>query len=83
MDLRLNRSASLPPSSAAGKDSTEAEAMSKVEVPSSRPSLVVRKKVSMGQTKEPMAVTSLPMKRMYISFFMPPYWVINFFIMDS
>ena len=63
MDFRENRSASLPPSSAAGKDSTEAVAIINVDMPSVRPSLVVRKKVSMGQTKEPMAVTSLPIKR--------------------
>ena len=76
----MNRSANLPPSSAAGKESTEAVAIINVAVPSESPSLVVRKKVSMGQTKEPMAVTRRPMKRMYISFLSPAYWVISFFM---
>ena len=63
MVFRLNRSASFPPKSAAGKERTEAVAISKVETPSDSPSFVVRKKVSMGHTNDPMAVTSRPMKR--------------------
>ena len=64
MYFRLKRSASFPPSSAAGSDSTVAVAMSTVAVPSERPSFVVRKNVSMGQTNEPIAVTSFPTNRM-------------------
>jgi len=64
MRFRLNRSASFPPNRAAGKERTEAVAISNVEVPSDRPSLVVRKKVSMGHTNDPIAVTNLPMNRM-------------------
>ena len=73
MRLRLKRSASFPPRIAAGRDSTVAVAISIVACPSVRPSFAVKKKVSMGHTKEPIAVTSLPMNSMYISFFSPLY----------
>ena len=76
-----NRSASLPPSSAAGKESTDAVAISRVDVPSDSPSFAVRKKVSMGQTKEPIAVTSFPTNKIYISFFNPEYWVSSCFML--
>ena len=59
-----NRSASLPPNSAMGRETAPAVAISMVATPSLKPSLVVSRKVIMGQTKEPMAVTSLPMNKM-------------------
>ena len=62
--FRGNLSASLPPSSATGRETSPAVAISSVAVPSLNPSLVVSRKVSMGHTKEPMAVTSCPTKRM-------------------
>ena len=70
-----NRSAILPPRRAAGRETVPAVAMSMVATPSDKPSLVVSRKVIMGQTKEPMAVTSFPTNKIYISFFNPAYWV--------
>lgn len=73
--FREKQSASLPPRSAAGKETAPAVAMSIAATPSEKPSLVVKRNVIMGQTKEPMAVTSFPTNRIYISFFNPAYWV--------
>ena len=81
MFFRRNLSASLPPRSAAGKERTDAVAISRVDVPSDSPSFAVRKKVSMGQTKEPIAVTSFPTNKIYISFFNPAYWVSSCFML--
>ena len=57
------RSASFPPSSAMGREAAPPVAMISVATPSLKPSLAVSRKVIMGQTKEPMAVTSLPTNR--------------------
>ena len=64
MFFRGNRSASFPPSSARGRETAPPVAISSAATPSLNPSLVVRRKVIIGQTKEPIAVTSFPTKRM-------------------